>query len=80
VIDHNSNTGRKQATVQKGSENGEKRYKVIFPKRRKKWVAKPVKASKSFSFIQNLMEDVFSFRYDKKKPYKSTTPANICGT
>jgi hypothetical protein len=23
------------------------------------------------------MEDVFSFKYDKKNPYKSTMPANI---
>jgi hypothetical protein len=38
VIDHNSNTGRKQATVKKGSKKGEKRYKVIFPKGRKRWL------------------------------------------
>ena len=76
VIDHNSNTGRKQATVMNGNKQGAKRYKVVFPKGRKKWVAKPVLARKSFSFVQNLMEDVFSFKDDKSQNM-STMPANI---
>jgi hypothetical protein len=64
VIGHNSNTARKQATIVKGSKKGEKKYKVVFPKGKKKWVAKPVMARKSFTFIQNLMEDVLSFNND----------------
>ena len=75
VIDHNSNTARKQATIVKGSKKGEKKYKVVFPKGKKKWVAKPVMARRSFTFIQNLMEDVLSFNNDGQGNLKM--PANI---
>ena len=41
VIDHNSNTERNQATVTRGKNKREKKYKLIFPKGQRKWVAKP---------------------------------------
>ena len=72
VIDHNSNTGRKQATVTRGKNKGNKKYKLVFPKRQKKWVAKPVKTRKSYSFVEDLMEAVFSFE-DTKTDDKDTT-------
>ena len=58
VINHNSNTGRKQAIVMYGKHKGQKRYKVVFPKGQKQWVGKPVMAAKSHSFVEYLMADV----------------------
>lgn len=76
VIDHNCNSGRGQATVKNGKNKGTKRYKVVFPKGWKKWVAKPVPDKKSYSFVQNLMEDVFSYKDDGSQA-TSTMPASI---
>ena len=42
ALDHNANTGRQQATVSKGENEEELRYKVVFPKQTKEWVAKPI--------------------------------------
>ena len=42
ALDHNANTGRQQATVSRGENEGELRYKVVFPKQTKEWVAKPI--------------------------------------
>ena len=39
-------------------------YKLVFPKGKKKWVAKPVKMAKSFSYVLDLMEDIFSINND----------------
>ena len=68
VIDHNSNTGRKQATVTRGKKNeGNIKYKLVFPKGQKKWVAKPVKTRKSYSFVKDLMGAVFCFHLRLQK-------------
>ncbi|CAH3123666.1 unnamed protein product, partial [Pocillopora meandrina] len=40
ALDHNANTGRQQATVSRGANQGELQYKVVFPKIQKEWVAK----------------------------------------
>lgn len=42
ALDHNANTGRAQATSSKGESEGELRYKVVYPKRSKEWIAKPI--------------------------------------
>ena len=42
ALDHNANTGRQQATVSRGENEGELSYKVVFPKQTKEWVAKPI--------------------------------------
>ena len=36
VIDHNSNTGRNQATLTRGKNKGNMKYKLVFPKGQKK--------------------------------------------
>ena len=80
VIDHNSNTGRNQATVTRGKNKGEKKYKLVFPKGQKKWVAKPIKIEKSYSFVQDLMESVFFMKNDTTDDEDVTTsclPKNI---
>ena len=80
VIDHTSNTGRNQATVTRGKNKGEKKYKLVFPKGQKKWVAKPIKIEKSYSFVQDLMESVFFMKNDTTDDEDVTTsclPKNI---
>ena len=42
ALDHNANTGRQQARVSQGGNEGELRYKIVFSKRTKEWVAKPI--------------------------------------
>ena len=42
ALDHNANAGRAQATSSKGESEGELRYKVVYPKRSKEWIAKPI--------------------------------------
>ncbi|RMX42713.1 hypothetical protein pdam_00025733, partial [Pocillopora damicornis] len=37
AIDHNANTGRQQATVSRGANQGELQYQVVFPKNTKEW-------------------------------------------
>ena len=64
VLDHNTNTGREQAKITKGDNKGQKKYKLVFPKGQKKWVAKPIKTGKSFSFVEDLMEAVVSIKND----------------
>ena len=76
VIDHNCNTGRKQATIKKGQNKGAKRYKVLFPKGRKKWVAKPVVEAKSYGFVTELMKDALLLKKNKVQVH-SLTPARI---
>jgi hypothetical protein len=80
VIDNNFNTGRMHATVKQGKAKGEKKYKVVFPKGRQSWVAKPVLERKSFAFIQNLMEDVMSFQNNKVQTSLVSIPKNIAPT
>ena len=61
------------------------KYKLVFPKGQKKWVAKPVKTKKSYSFVEDLMEAVFfSFEATKTDDRdttddedNTTTPARI---
>lgn len=76
VMDHNHNTGRKQATIKKGRTKGDNRYKLVFPKGRKKWVVKPVVEEKSFGFIADLMKDVVSHKKDGAE-IPSSTPTRI---
>lgn len=42
ALDHNANTSRNHATVSSGEKEGELRYKVVYPKRSKEWVAKAI--------------------------------------
>ena len=62
--------------MKKGKNKGAKRYNVVFPKGKKKWVAKPIMEEKSYSFVQELMKEVLVCRNNGKKT-KSTKPATI---
>ena len=63
TLDHNHNTGRNQATTATGEE---KRYKLVFPKAKKQWVAKPIYEAKSYSYLDEMMTKVIEAR--EKKP------------
>ena len=58
ALDNNHNTGRKQSVVNQGAEKGEPRYKVVFPKGRSSWVAKPIREKTSYDFLNDFMKDV----------------------
>lgn len=74
IMDHNANCDRPQATTTKGDNKGETRYKVVFPKNRKTWVAKPILEKKSFTFVKELIDEV---RECKSKLQRQKTPAKI---
>ena len=62
VIDHNSNVKRQQAQVKRGKNKGAKRYNVVFPKGKKKWVAKPIIEEMSYSLVQELMKEIHVYK------------------
>lgn len=53
VIDHNCNVGRGVATTASGDE----RYKCVYPKLQKQWVAKPIYEEKTYQFVHYLLRD-----------------------
>lgn len=54
VIDHNCNVGREIATT----ISGEERYRCVYPKLQKKWVAKPIYKEKTYQFVHDLLSEV----------------------
>ena len=42
TLDHNASTSRDLATASRGENKGELHFKVVFPKRSKEWIAKPI--------------------------------------
>ena len=56
ALDHNYNLNR--SSENENDEVGEERHKVVFPKGRKDWVAKPFLNDKSYEFVNDLMYDV----------------------
>ena len=65
ILDHNHNTGRKHAVVKRGPNKGSLKYKVVFPKGRNRWVAKPILEDKSYSFVADLMAATTVFKADE---------------
>lgn len=53
IIDHNSSVGRGVATT----ASGEQRYKCVYPKLQKQWVAKPIYEDKTYQFVEDLVSD-----------------------
>ena len=54
-LDHNHNTLREQATT----KTGELRWKVVFPKAKRAWVAKAIYQQKTSEYLHELMEVVY---------------------
>ena len=58
ALDHNANTTRNHATVSSGENEGELRYKVVFPKRSKEWVAKPIMEKTTRDHLQPMLDAI----------------------
>lgn len=58
ALDHNANTGREQAEASKGENEGELRYRVVFPKRTKDWIAKPVMEKTTRDHIRPILDSI----------------------
>lgn len=54
ALHHNDNTGREQATT----STGELRFKVVFPKRTKDWVAKPIMEKTTKDHLGQLVDAI----------------------
>ena len=55
ALNHNYNVGRQQAKTQ----HGKAQWKIVFPKAKKKWVAKKVYSKKSTTYLHALMHSVY---------------------
>ena len=58
TIHLNCNVGRGVATTM----SGEQRFKCVYPKLQKQWVAKPLYEENSFQFVQDLLHDPISLK------------------
>ena len=54
IADHNCNVGRGVAATTSGDE----RYKCVYPKLQKQWVAKPIYEEKLYQFVHDLLSDI----------------------
>ena len=55
-------------------------YKVVFPKARNRWVAKPILENKSYHFVADLMAATTAFKTSEDRTTNSpqvTFPSNI---
>lgn len=59
-LDHNFNTSREQSTTAQGKE----KWKMVFPKSKKKWVAKPIYQKKTSAYLHELMVSVYETKED----------------
>ena len=73
ILDHNANVGREQAEIKKGSNQGEKRFKIVCGKQRKNWVAKEIKVPKTYTHVKGMMQDVILCHQGKKLRAKKTS-------
>ena len=63
ILDHNNNVGRPQTV----DDDGEGRYKIVFPKATKCWIAKPIYESKSYLYRRELLSAVIALVEKKKR-------------
>lgn len=66
AIDYNINSNREQGKIKKqrcgSGQVGEKKWKFQVAKQSKEWIAKEVKAAKSFSFVNDLLQEVVAMK------------------
>ena len=98
ILDHNYNTQHQQATTKSGLFitipckivlhvfyflTGKARFKLLFPKGRKAWVAKPILESKKYIHLTYMLDDIVELRLHGDKldtmtfDKPSTLPHNI---
>ena len=58
ALDHNANTSRNHATASRGENKGELRFKVVFPKRSKEWIAKPIMEKTTRDHVRPLLDAI----------------------
>ena len=58
ALDHNANTGRQQARAERGGNEGEPRYKFVYPKQTKDWVAKPLMEKTTRDHLKPIVEAI----------------------
>ncbi|XP_070573895.1 uncharacterized protein [Ptychodera flava] len=62
ALDHNVHCDRNYAIVKTGERQGRLQYKIVFPKSRNSWVAKPVKEKKTYPYVDDLMSSLVEQR------------------
>lgn len=73
VLDHNNNLDRGQATTAQGNL----RFDVVFPKRTKDWLAKPVSEPKSHKWRRFLASQVVQFQCGERTVLQVPIPEDI---
>ena len=85
ALDHNANTSRNHSTVSSKENDEELRYKVVFPKRSKEWVAKPIMQKTKRDHLKPMLDAIVE-RKNKDAANRSATltaphiPRNIAST
>ncbi|XP_072047510.1 uncharacterized protein [Amphiura filiformis] len=71
AIDNNHNTGRAQARVKRKTKHsgpvGSLRFKIVNPKAKKKWIAKPIFEKKSYGYVYDMLAGVLVKKLLNKK-------------
>ena len=75
ALDHNANTGRQQATVTRGANQGELQYKLVFPKHTKEWVAKPIMEKTSRNYLNPILDGIVDRKRKKTRERSATLTA-----
>ena len=75
ALDHNANTGRQQATVTRGANQGELQYKLVFPKNTKEWVAKPKMEKTSRDYLNPILDAIVDTKRQKPCDRSATLTA-----
>ena len=75
ALDHNANTGRQQATVTRGANQGELQYKLVFPKNTKEWVAKPIMEKTSRDYLNPILDAIVDRKRQKPRDRSATLTA-----
>ena len=78
AFDQNFNIGKSQAVASAGPHTGEDRYKVIFPKGQKTWVAKPVYQRKSHAYVSDMLFDFVNVRFSRERVAAAPLPSGFC--
>ena len=58
ALHHNANTSRDHATASRGENEGELRFKVVFPKRSKEWITKPIMEKTTRDHVRPLVDAI----------------------
>lgn len=78
VLDNNYNTGRKQAVVKKANAKsapkGSLRYRVAYPKAKKKFVCKKIYEGKKYGYVYDLMSSVVTRKLTNDKSSSFVPP------